>query len=238
MATRRNLEKVRDLEQMGIKITSDNKSAASWADVIILCVKPDDVKHVLEEVRAEVKGKLIVSVAAAVSLSFLKSVAPESRFVRAMPNIAVLVQESFTAYSMAEDVTKEDEAVVDRIFGALGKHAKVDEKYMDAVTALSGSVPAYAFTFIESLMYGGLKVGLPRDLALKSSAQALLGAAKLVLETGKHPVELKDMVVTPGGVTIEGISMLENSRIRTGVMNAIEAATQRSKRISKAIEKG
>lgn len=235
-ATRRNLKAIRDLEKLGIKVSSDNKAAASWADIVILCVKPADVANVLKGIRKEIRGKLAISVAAAITLRFLEKQATEARFIRAMPNIAVLVQESFTSYAVGKNVTKKDEKIAERIFEIMGKHAKIDEKYMDAVTALSGSVPAYAFTFIESLMYGGMKVGLPRDFSLRSSAQALLGAAKLVLNTKKHPVELKDMVVTPGGVTVEGIYMLEDSRIRTAIMKAVEAATEKSRKISKKVE--
>lgn len=236
MVTRRRVEAVRDLEKLGIKVSSDNRVAASWADLVILCVKPKDVADVIRGILDEIRGKLVISVAAAVTLRLMKGLAPESRFIRAMPNIAVLVQEAFTAYAVGDDATGEDEKVAVRIFEIMGKHAKVEEKHMNAITALSGSTPAYVFTIIESLMYGGMKVGLDRELSLVSSAQALLGAAKLVLETGKHPVELKDMVVTPGGVTVEGIYALEDSRIRTAIMRAVEGATEKCGRISKEIE--
>ncbi len=237
IATRRRIQKIEDLQELGVKITSDNSSAAKEADIILLCVKPRDVKGVLNELNEEVKGKVVVSLVAAVPLRYLKRIAPGARFVRAMPNIAVLVQESFTAYCADEDITEEDKENVKGIFSAMGKHLEVEERYMNAITGLSGSAPAYIFTIIEAMMYAGLKVGLPRDLSLFSSAQTVLGSGKLALETNIHSAELKDMVVTPGGVTIEGIYELEDSRIRTAIMRAVEAATQKSQKISEEIEK-
>ena len=153
-----------------------------------------------------------------------------------MPNIAVLVQSSFTGYCCDEDVTEEDKKVAEEIFKAMGAFHEVDEKYMDAITGLSGSVPAYIAIIIEALMYAGLKVGLPRDLALYSSIYSVLGAAKLALELKKHIASIKDMVITPGGVTIEGIYELEDSRIRTAIMRAVESATLKCRKISEMIE--
>jgi len=232
IATRRRVEKLRNLAEKGVKITSDNKEAARKADVIMLCVKPGDIKSVLEEIRKEIKGKLVISLAAAVPLEYLKKIAPEARFIRAMPNVAVLVQESFTAFCCDKDVTEQDKELAKSIFKAMGVHWEVDEKHMDAVTGLSGSGPAYIAILIEALMYAGLKVGLPRDLAFHSAIHTVLGTAKLVLQVKKHIAELKDMVVTPGGVTIEGIYELEDSRIRTAIMRAVEAATEKSKKIT------
>jgi pyrroline-5-carboxylate reductase len=238
IATRRRIQKIEDLEELGVKITSDNSSAAKEANMILLCVKPRDVKGVLNEMREEVKGKVVVSLVAAIPLRYLKENAPGARFIRAMPNVAVLVQEAFTAYCTDKDITKEDKENVEEIFKAMGKYLEVEERDMDAITGLSGSAPAYIFTIIEAMMYAGLKVGLPRDLSLFSSAQTVLGSGKLALETNIHSAELKDMVVTPGGVTIEGIYELEDSRIRTAIMRAVEAATLKSKKITEEIEAG
>lgn len=235
IATRREVEKLKDLEKLGATVTSDNKKAAKEAEIIILCVKPLNVKDVLNEIKEQVKGKLVISVAAAIPLSFMKKIAPEARFVRAMPNIAVLVREAFTGYAVDSDITAEDKKQLEEIFGHMGKHAEVDEKYMDAITALSGSGPAYLFIIMEALMYAGLKVGLPRDLALSSSAQTVIGAGKLILETKKPLSELKDMVVTPAGTTVEGIYELEGSGIRTALMRAVEAATKKSEKITECI---
>jgi len=235
IATRRQIDKIRELEKSGVFITQDNKEAAEKASTIILCVKPLDIGRVLREIKSKISGKLVISVAAAVPLSFLKSVAPEARFIRAMPNVAVLVQESFTAYCADEDVTLEDKKVVEEVFGMMGSFMEVEEKYMDAITGLSGSAPAYLSIIIEALVYAGLKVGIPRNLCLRSSAQAMIGMGRLVLETEKHPAEIKDMVITPGGVTIQGIYELENIAIRPALMKAVEATTARSREITRSL---
>jgi pyrroline-5-carboxylate reductase len=233
IATRRNIDKIRELEKLGITLTENNKHAADEADLVIICVKPLDIKEVLNEIKNEIESKLVVSVAAAVPIDFLKSIAPRAKFIRAMPNIGILVGEAFIAYCADSEVNSDDKRKVEKIFGTLGKCREVDEKYMDAITGLSGSGPAYISIVIEALMYAGLKVGLPRDLSLLSSAQTVLGTGKLILETNKHLAELKDMVVTPAGTTIEGIYEIEEGGIRTSIMRAVEAATNKSKKITK-----
>lgn len=235
IATRRRIEKIEDLRKKGVLVTKDNEAAANEADAVMLCVKPKDIGSVLNEIEVEISGKLVISIAAATTLKFLKENAPKTRFIRAMPNVSVLVQESFTAYSCDEDVTAKDKVVAEEIFKCMGDCAEVEEKYMDVITALSGSVPAYTAIIIESLMYAGLKMGLPRGLALNSSVRAVMGGAKLALKSSKHIAELKDMVVTPGGVTIEGIFQLEEGRIRTTMMRAVEAATLKSKKITEEL---
>jgi pyrroline-5-carboxylate reductase len=232
LATRRQKGKLAYLERQGVQVGIDNKEAAEQADLVVLAVKPSSVLEVVKEVRDEVRDKLVLSLAAAISLKALHREVPAARFVRAMPNIAVLVRSSFTAYSPGIGVSAEDKERVEEILGTMGEFAEIEEKHMDAVTGLSGSIPAYLFTIVEAFMYAGIKVGLPRDYSLKSSAQAVLGSAKLILESDKHFAELKDMVVTPGGVTIEGIYELEDNRIRTAVMRAVEAAAQKSKKIA------
>ncbi len=235
IATRRNVDELKELEKLGVIITCDNKKAASEADVVMLCVKPMDVKGVLEEVKKQIEGKLVVSVAAAVPLKFLKEITPKTRFVRAMPNIAVLVNEAFIAYCSGPDVTSTDKKIVGEIFSKMGKYIKVHEKYMNSITGLSGSGPAYLLVIIEALINAGLKVGLPKDLAFLSSAQTVIGTGKLLLETKKRLSELKDMVVTPGGTTIEGIYELESGGIRIAIMRTVEAATKKSEKITNDI---
>lgn len=232
MATRRNARKLSDLEKLGVVVDLDNRQAAESADLVVLAVKPSNVLEVVGEIRNKIQSKVVLSLAAAISLKVLERAAPQTRFVRAMPNIAVLVRSSFTAYSPGSGVTSEDKRGVEEVLRTMGVFAEVEEKHMDAVTGLSGSLPAYLFTIVEALMYAGIKVGLPRDFSLKSAAQTVLGSAKLILETEKHFAELKDMVVTPGGVTIEGIYELEDKRIRTAIMRAVEAATHKSKKIA------
>lgn len=230
-ATRRQTDRLKELSDLGAMVGPDNKKAATEANVIVLCVKPSDALKVLKEIEEETAGKLVISVAAALPLQLLKKMAPRCRFIRAMPNMAVLVQESFTAYCVDKDVTAEDKKTTEAIFEVMGKYREVAEPYMDAITGLSGSAPAYLAIVVEALMYAGLKVGLPRDLALASSAQSLVGLGRLIQETGKHPAEVKDLVVTPAGVTIEAIHQMESGGIRTAIMNGVEAATKKSQEI-------
>ena len=230
------LEKVRELEKLGIAVTSDNRKAAKESDVVFLCVKPNVLKTVLKEVRKEVEGKLVVSTAAAVTVGFCKRVVPKARFVRIMPNVAILVQESFTAYCCDDDVTKEERAKIKEVLDVMGRSMEVEEQYMDAVTAVSGSGPGYLSVIVEALTYAGLKVGLPRDLALISAAQAVLGTAKLVLETGQSAAQIRDSVTTPGGTTVEAIYEVEGSGIRQALMRAVESATKKSEKIRKQWE--
>jgi len=237
IATRREVEKLKELEELGAVITRDNRKAAKQSNIIFMCVKPEDVENVLKEIRNETEGKLVVSTAATIPLKFYKSIAPKARFVRTMPNLAVLVQEAFTAYCCDSNVTSGDRRKVEKILNSMGICQEVEEKYMDAVTALSGSAPAYISVIIESLMYAGLKVGLPRELSLYSSAQSVLGTGKLILETREHSAKIKDMVTTPGGITIEGIYELEGSEIRTALMRAVERATEKSSKIRLAWKK-
>ncbi len=229
-------EKARELEQLGVTLTSDNRKAARKADVVFLCVKPNVLKTVLKEISKEVEEKLVISTAAAVTVNFCKRVVPKAHFVRIMPNVAILVQESFTAYSCDDDVTKEDKEKVKEILGVMGIAMEIEEQYMDAVTAVSGSGPGYISVIIEAIVYAGLKVGLPRDLALISAAQAVLGTAKLVLETGQTPAQIRDNVTTPGGTTIEAIYEVEGSDVRQALMRAVEAATKKSEKIRRQWE--
>jgi len=234
IATRRRVEKASHLAERGVEVTSDNARAAREADVVVLAVKPHKAVRVLSEIAEEVRGKLVISVAAAISTGSLSEAAPGAKIIRAMPNLAVSVRESFTAICRGPNAGDEDVRLAREIFECLGVCEEVLEEYMDAITALSGSGPAYAALFIEALMYAGLKVGLPRDVALKAAAQSMLGAARMVLE-GVHPAQLKEMVVTPGGVTIEGIYHIEEGGIRSSLIRAVEAATDKSRRLSEAL---
>ena len=229
-------EKAKELEQLKVNVTDDNRKAVKEADLVFLCVKPNVVKIVLEEIRNEVRGKLLVSTAAAVTIGFCKRIVPDARFVRIMPNVAILVQESFTAYCCDADVTVEDKEKIKELLGGMGVAMEVAEKHMDAVTAVSGSGPGYISILIEAVAYAGLKVGLPRHLALTCAAQAVLGTAKLVLETGQSPAQIRDNVTTPGGTTIEAIYEIEGSGIRQALIRAIEAATKKSETIRKQWE--
>ncbi|MEM3716035.1 MAG: pyrroline-5-carboxylate reductase [Candidatus Bathyarchaeia archaeon] len=235
VVTEKRVERIRELEEMGFKVTVDNKMAAKYADVIILCVKPKDVESALREIAVESEGKLIISVAAAVPLSFLRKISPRSKFIRAMPNLAIIVRESFTAYCAGPDVSQEDLKVAVEILSALGKVHMVDESYMDAITALSGCAPAYLALIAEAMTYAGLNVGLEREVSLKIAAQAMIGTGKLILEGGKTPHQIRDMVTTPGGVTISGLFELEKVPIRYAFMSAVKSAVEKSREISSLI---
>jgi len=228
-------ERIKEMEKLGIAATVDNRKAAAHADIVFVCVKPNDVKKVLKEISKEIAGKLVISTAATVPLKFYKKIVPEARFVRIMPNIAVIVQASYTAYCCDEDVTREDKKKAKALFNMMGICEEVDEKYMDAITALSGSGPGYLSIIIEALMYAGLRVGLPRNVALYSAAQTVLGTGKLVVELQEHPARIKDMVTTPGGTTIEAIYELEGSQIRQALMRAVEEAAKKSQLIREKI---
>ncbi|MBN1245395.1 pyrroline-5-carboxylate reductase [Candidatus Bathyarchaeota archaeon] len=228
-------ERLKEQEKLGASVSTDNRKAAADADVIFICVKPNNVENVLKQINNEVKGKLVISIAATVPLKFLKKFVPDAKIVRIMPNVAALVQASYTAYCCGENVTQKDKEKVKSLLNRMGVCEEVDEKYMDAITALTGSGPGYISIIIEALMYAGLKVGLPRNVALYGAAQTVLGTGKLVLDLQEHPAKVKDMVTTPGGTTIEAIYELEGSSIRQSLMRAVEEAAKKSQRIREAL---
>ena len=225
------IEKLKEFADIGVKTTVDNRKAADDADIIFIIVKPGDVEKVLMEISKEIKGKLLVSVAATVPMSFLKKNAPDAKIVRIMPNLGALVQAAYTAYCCESNVTGEDKEKVKAILNMLGICEEMDEKYMDAITAVSGSGPGYMSIIIEALIYAGLKVGLPRNIALKCAAQTVMGTGKLVLDLPEDPAKIRDMTTTPGGTTIEAIFQIEQSQIRPAMIRAIEEATKKSQAI-------
>ena len=218
-----------------IKIIGDNRELGKKCDIIILAVKPQILKEVLCDIRSVVgSDKLVISVAAGVPIFIIDSVLrgeSKKKFsvVRTMPNTPSLVQEGVTAISSGKYVSKADLKITHQIFEAVGLTVDVEEKQLDAVTGLSGSGPAYIFMLIESLSDAGVKMGLSREVANTLTIQTVLGSAKLVQESGKHPGELKDMVTSPAGTTITGLHALEEGGLRTTLMNAVEDATLRSR---------
>jgi len=224
-------EKVKEIQELGVASTTNNCLAAAEADVLFVCVKPSDVQQLLREISKEIKGKVVVSTAATLPLAFLKKTVPEAKFVRVMPNLAILVQASYTAYCCEKDVTAKDKEKIEALLSLMGICEEVDEKYMDAITGLSGSGPGYLSIVVEAMMYAGLKLGLPRNVALKAAAQTVLGTGKLLLELNEHPAKIRDMVTTPGGTTIEAIHVLEGSKVRQALMEAVEEAAKKSQLI-------
>jgi pyrroline-5-carboxylate reductase len=236
LVTKRNVSSLRRPLPKKITASNDNIASARKADVVIVAVKAGDAKRVLDEISGETHGKLVISFMAAVSLSRLERHLPKARVVRAMTNMAAMVGEAATAYSPGPNLTPSDLEATKFVLGRLGETLELPESQLDAVTALSGSGPAYIAILIDALVTAGLKVGLPRDTAFKLATQTLVGTAKLLRETGMGITELRDAVTTPAGTTIAGIYELEKGSFRTSVINAVEAATQAAERVAKKFE--
>jgi pyrroline-5-carboxylate reductase len=218
----------------GVRVGSDNRQAVSWADVVILAVKPQSMPDVLREIGGDLNRALVISIVAGVTIRTIsEQTQGAKRIVRAMPNTPALVREGMTALAFSRGVSEEDRLTARAIFEAVGRVIPIEERLMDAVTGLSGSGPAYVFQAIEALADGGVKMGLPRRTAEVLSAQTVLGAAKLVLESGEHPAKLKDRVASPGGTTIAGLHRLEQGGFRATLMGAVEAATKRSQELGR-----
>lgn len=216
----------------GARAVERNAEVAA-ARTVFVAVKPQQVEGVLAEVRDAVgTGSLVVSIAAGVTLARLQApLASGARVVRVMPNTPALVGASATAYALGTACRSEDGAWVQQLFESVGVAFAVKEPLLDAVTGLSGSGPAYGYLMIEALSDGGVAAGLPRDVATRLAAQTLLGAARMVLDTGLHPGALKDQVTSPGGTTIDGLHELEKAGVRGGLINAVRAAADKSRRL-------
>jgi pyrroline-5-carboxylate reductase len=215
------------------KTTAANAEVLKFAGIVVLAVKPDHVAEVLAGLRRSFTDQhLLISIAAGVTLAKLEAALPAgARVIRVMPNTPALVGESASAFALGKNATAADGELAKKLLSAVGVAFQVKESLLDAVTGLSGSGPAYVYQFIEAMSDGGVAAGLPRDIATKLAAQTVLGAAKMVLETGQHPGALKDQVTSPGGTTIEGLHELEKGRLRAIVMSAVRAATEKSKKL-------
>lgn len=235
--TKRNISTLENLKHLKkIEISTDNKKAVQKADIIIIAVKAGDGKHVLKEISDLASGKIVISLMAAISIKSIQNILPHSKVVRAMPNIAATIGEAITAFTPDQNLTKEDLEKVHFVFGTFGDSIQVPESLMDAVTALSGSGPAYIAVMIESMVSAGLKVGMPRDTAFKLATKTLTGTANLLSTKGMHPAELRDSVTTPAGTTIAGLYELEKGSFRTSIMNAVEAATLAAQKVAQKFE--
>lgn len=217
----------------GAQPCADNAAVARAAETVLLCVKPDDAPAALHEIREAREEGLLVSIAAGVTLRALQSCAGEAwRVVRVMPNTPALIGEGAAGYVLGDTATDEDAGTVETLLGAVGRVFQVEnEALLDAVTGLSGSGPAYVFTIIEALADGGVLMGLPRGLALQLAAQTVAGAARMVLQSGAHPAQLRDQVTSPGGTTIAGIEALELGGLRAALMAAVRAGAERSREL-------
>ena len=226
--TEETLHKVR--ETYGIMVTTDNIEVARKADFLILAVKPHLYPSIISEIKDRIKPDVvIITIAAGTSLDFMESqLSREVKVIRAMPNTPSLVGAGMTAICPNKSVTEPELNAVMELFNGFGKTEWIEEKLMDAIPAISGSSPAYVYMMIEALADGGVKQGFQRDIAIKLAAQAVFGAAKMVLETSTHPAELKDHVCTPGGATIEAVATLEKNQFRSSILHAMESCTTKS----------
>lgn len=214
----------------GVATTPDTAAVAAKADVLFLTVKPQVIAAVLDTIAPAVAAKtLVISVAAGVTLAALEAKLPGIPVVRVMPNTPVAVGAGMSAVALGRHATAKDGEAAMAVFSAVGRAVMVNEDAMDAVTGLSGSGPSFAYVLIDALSDAGVRVGFPRQLAVTLAAQTLYGAAKMVLETGEHPAKLRDMVTSPGGTSIAGVHVLEQKGVRAALMDAVVAATERSR---------
>lgn len=230
----RDASKLGAFEKLGINIYTDNKKAAADCGLVLLAVKPNAVKSVMSDLSGvcDIENKLIVSIAAGTSTDALeKYIGKNVRIIRVMPNTPALVGEGMAALCKNSLATERDMKTAVDMFSTFGKAVEVAESKMDAVTAVSGSGPAYVYMFIEALADGGVLNGLPRDVAYTLAAQTVLGAAKTVLETGRHPGSLKDDVCSPGGTTIEAVASLERNSFRGSVIEAVNVCAEKSSKL-------
>ncbi len=220
-------------EKFGIGICKDNIETVQKSEILFLAVKPVYLAEVIAQMKDNVNDNtVIVSIVAGKTIAWIeKEFGRTIKLVRCMPNTPALVGEGCTAMSPNTAVTAQEEAEVLRLLQAFGKAHKISENLMDAVVGVSGSAPAYVFLFIEAMADAAVLAGMPRKQAYEFAAQAVLGSAKMVLETGTHPGELKDMVCSPAGTTIEAVKVLEEMGMRAAVMNAVEACIEKSKNL-------
>nr|XP_054748409.1 pyrroline-5-carboxylate reductase 1, mitochondrial-like [Lytechinus pictus] len=224
----------RVIGDLGAKTTSSNKQIFETADTIFLATKPNLVGTVIKEIAPFLtRDHIFISLPAGISLDYLESNLPEkSRVVRAMPNTPTIIQQGATVFACGSHIKEGDNRLIHSLFSKLGICIEGDESIIDAAMAVSGCGPAYAYVAIDALADGGVKMGLPRDIAIKLAAQTLLGSAKMVLGSGKHPSELKDDVCSPGGTTIDAIHELERGGFRRCLIEAVEAACNKARRLN------
>ena len=231
MVTSRREDRSRELgETYGIDSTLSNADAVAWADVLVLTVKPQDMEVLLSQIREHVTPEqLVVSFAAGIRTSFVEKHLPDGvHVVRVMSNVAVLVDEAMSVVAAGSNAEDRHLEVAEELLGYVGRVIRLKEVHLDAITATSGSGPAYFFLLAEAMIEACILLGLSRDVATELIIQTMLGSAKMLRDTGKHPVELREMVTSPGGTTIAAIRHLEEAGVRAAFLNAIDAACRRS----------
>lgn len=220
-------------KQIKINTTKDNKEVIKKSDIIFLAVKPQVIDRVLDEIKNEVKDQLIISIVAGIKLKKLESKLKNKKIIRVMPNTPCLVGEMAAGFAVGKKVTDKEIKIVEEILNSAGKAFYLKEELLDAVTGLSGSGPAFIARLIEALIEGGIKSGLNKDIATELALQTCLGTAKLLIESGMTPDELVKMVSSPGGTTVAGREILENSDVKDILIKTIKRATERSKELGK-----
>lgn len=227
--TEASLKKLRD--EFKVATTLDSKTVAKESETIILAVKPNMYKSVVEEIKSELtEDKLIITIAAGISIENMEEwLGDDLKIIRTMPNTPALVGQAMSAVCPNKNVSEEELKYCINIFESFGECEVLEEKYFDGFIAVAGSSPAYVFMFIEAMADGAVKLGIPRAKAYKMAAQSVLGSAKMVLETGKHPGELKDMVCSPAGTTIDAVVELEKLGFRNSVIQAMDKCAEKSK---------
>ena len=216
----------------GVQAAPDALSAVQASDAVLLCVKPAGIVPLIASLQGVKESRLLISIAAGVTLTAMETVAGHHRIIRVMPNTPALIGQGAAAYAVGSTATLADAAAVESLLGAVGTVTRVAEPLLDAVTGLSGSGPAYVYTFIEALADGGLAEGLSKEQALQLAAQTVAGAAALVLQSGLHPALLRDQVTSPGGTTIAGLAALESRAFRSACIEAVRAAARRSRELA------
>lgn len=234
VASDKDKNKLLALAGLGIVVTPDNREVAKKADMIFLAVKPGEVSNVLGEIKDLVDEKLIVSMAAGIPTKLIEGkLGSKVRVVRVMPNMPCAVGEGATAYCLGKNADKGDGEAVKEFFDSVGITVELEERYLDAVTGVSGSGPAYFYLIIKALTEAGVKEGLPKDVAEKLTAQTAKGAGAMVLKSGKTPGELIDMVRSPGGTTAEGLKAMEERKVAEAMIEAVKAATKKARELAK-----
>lgn len=227
--TQASADKIKD--EFDIKVTIDNKEVVKNSDILVFAVKPNMYKDVIEDLKEEItKDKLIITIAAGISIDNMEEwLGDDSKIIRTMPNTPALVGEAMSAICANKNVSREELEYTMGMFSSFGECVEIAEKDFHGFIALCGSSPAYVFMFIEAMADGAVKLGIPRAKAYKMAAQSVLGSAKMVLDTGKHPGELKDMVCSPAGTTIDAVVSLEKSGFRNSTIEAIIKCAEKSK---------
>lgn len=218
-------------DEFNVITTLNNKDVVKKSDIIFLAVKPNIYKSIIEEIKSELTNdKLIITIAAGITIENMEQwLGDDLKIIRTMPNTPALVGEAMTAICPNKNVSEDELKYCIKIFKSFGECEVLEEKYFDGFIAVAGSSPAYVFMFIESMADGAVKLGIPREKAYKMAAQSVLGSAKMILETGKHPGELKDMVCSPAGTTIEAVIELEKLGFRNSVIQAMDKCAEKSK---------